>query len=73
MSKIQNITLSIPEMHCKSCIKLVEATLNEIPTVKVTKADFDKKIVKASFDPIRTKIEQILINIKEIGYTAEII
>lgn len=73
MSNIQNITLSIPEMHCKSCIKLVEATLSEIPTVKVTKADFDEKIVKASYDPLRTKIEQILINIKEIGYTAEII
>ncbi len=72
MSKTQNVTLSIPGMHCKSCVKLVEASLNELPTVKVNQADFDKRMVEVSFDPNVTKIERILINIKEIGYTAEI-
>jgi Cu+-exporting ATPase len=71
--KTNNLSFLLNGMHCKSCIKLVEATLSEIPGVKVTDSNFNNKTVGISYNPNITTPEILINSIKEIGYKAEII
>lgn len=71
--KTNNLSFLIDGMHCKSCIKIIEATLSEIPGVKVTDSDFKKKTVEVTYNNDITRPEFLINAIKEIGYKAEII
>lgn len=68
----QNITLSVPDMHCDSCPKLVKITLLEIDGVVEVSASLETKTVIINFDPQKTSIPTLINSIKEIGYIASI-
>ncbi|MFA5828444.1 MAG: heavy-metal-associated domain-containing protein [Candidatus Shapirobacteria bacterium] len=68
----ENITLSVPDMHCDSCPKLIKITLMEMEGVEEVSASLDSKTVVVSFDPRKTSTEALISSIKEIGYTASL-
>lgn len=71
--KINNLSFIVNDMHCKSCIKIIEVTLSEIPGVKITDSDFKKKTVSITYNTDTTTPEILINTIKEIGYKAEIV
>lgn len=68
----QNITLSVPDMHCESCPKLIKITLLEIDGVIEVSTSLETKKVVVSFDPQKISTSAIIDSIKEIGYTASL-
>ncbi|MFA4827012.1 MAG: heavy-metal-associated domain-containing protein [Candidatus Shapirobacteria bacterium] len=68
----QNITLSVPDMHCDSCLKLIKITLLEIDGVTEASASLDSKTVVVNFDPQKTSTDALINSIHEIGYTASL-
>lgn len=68
----QNITLSVPDMHCDSCPKLIKITLMEMDGVEEVSVSLEDKTVVVSFDPKQTTTSAFINSIKEIGYTASL-
>ena len=68
----QNITLSVPDMHCDSCPKLIKISLLEIDGVVKVSASLESKTVVVNFDPQKTSTNAIINSIHEIGYTASL-
>ena len=68
----KNITLSVPDMHCDSCPKLIKISLLEIDGVVKVSASLESKTVVVNFDPQKTSTNAIINSIHEIGYTASL-
>jgi copper chaperone CopZ len=68
----QNVTLSVPDMHCDSCPKLVKITLLDIDGVVEASASLESKTVVVNFDPQKTSTDALINSIHEIGYTASL-
>jgi copper chaperone CopZ len=68
----KQITLSISDMHCQSCPKLVKTTLSEIPGVISTTTSLDTKQAIVDYDENAVSVDQLIKAIGEIGYTAKI-
>ncbi|MDE3212358.1 MAG: heavy metal translocating P-type ATPase metal-binding domain-containing protein [Bacteroidota bacterium] len=63
-----NITFSIPQMHCSSCIYLLEH-LNRIDeAILKSQTNFQKKQVFVIFDPRRTSLRKVVELLAFIGY-----
>lgn len=69
-TETQQVRLSVPEMHCASCPKLITMGLKEQPGVIAVAASLENKQVVVSFDPFKVKVVDLIANIKESGYTA---
>jgi copper chaperone CopZ len=67
----QSIILSVPEMHCASCPKLIKVTLSELDGVVDVSASLDTKTVTVEFDPSLTSPKLLIDAIEEVGYTAK--
>lgn len=66
----QNIILSVPDMHCTSCPKLINMTLSEMDGVIQVNSSLDTKTVTVNINPDITTPQLLIEAIKEIGYTA---
>lgn len=64
------IKLKISGMHCNSCSQLIEATLKD--KVKNVKASYAKEEVIVDFDENKISEEEIIKEIKKLGYTPKI-
>ena len=63
-----NVTFSIPQMHCSSCIFLLE-NLNRIePGVKKSRTNFQKKEVFIIFNPQEISLRKVVELLAFIGY-----
>ena len=69
---IKTIKFSVPDMHCEACPKLITMNLKELKGVKGVEADLETKMVTVTHTEGLAK-EAIIDNIKESGYTAEVI
>lgn len=67
----QKTILSIPDMHCASCPKLVKITLSEIPGVISISASLETKQAIVDYDGDKANTEQFIKAIDEIGYKAK--
>lgn len=68
----QNITFSIPDMHCPSCPKLIKLTLSELDGVAQVNASLETKTVAVDFDSEKISTSVLINSITEIGYTASL-
>lgn len=68
----QSITLSVPDMHCESCPKVISMDLEEQLGVVSVSASLQDKQVKVEFDPSKISTQKIINTIKESGYTAKL-
>ena len=64
-------TLKIPAIHCGGCVKTVTQTLEAMPSVKVTEADSESKLVHLQFEESAVNLDRILEALDEVGFFAE--
>ena len=64
-------TLTIPALHCGSCAKTVTRVLEDLPTVEVTNADAEAKLVDIGFDESAISLDQIREALDEVGFSPE--
>src|SRR3989344_3455868 len=68
--KSKQAILSVTDMHCPSCPKLITLGLKDQKGVTSVAASLENKQVVIKFDPSKVKITDLVANIKESGYTA---
>ncbi len=61
-------TLKIPSIHCGGCSNTVTKTLEALPSVKVTQADPESKLVRLRFEEAAVDLERIREALDEIGF-----
>ncbi|MDP2741467.1 MAG: heavy metal-associated domain-containing protein, partial [bacterium] len=57
-------------MHCASCAKIIEATLEEKEGVNSISVNYDSKKAFLEFDGEKIKVDEIKKEIGELGYSA---
>ncbi len=67
----EETTLKIPAIHCGGCVKTITGTLEALPSVEVTQADAETKLVRVQFDESAVRVDQIRDALDEIGFSAE--
>jgi Cu+-exporting ATPase len=66
------ITLSVPRMHCASCIWLLENLYALTPAVKESRVDFPRKQLMVVADPTDLPVRQLVELVASLGYEPEI-
>ena len=61
-------TLKIPTIHCRGCSNTVTRTLEALPSVQVTQADPESKLVCLQFEESSVNLERIRQALDEIGF-----
>ena len=64
----QIITLSIPHMHCSSCIWILENLHKLQPAITASQVNFPKKTVRITFNCDRISLKELVILLNSIGY-----
>lgn len=67
----KTIKFSVPDMHCESCPKLINMTLEEIPGVVSSSASLKDKVVQVSYTE-KVSLELLISAIERVGYNAVI-
>jgi Cu+-exporting ATPase len=70
--KHQIINLLIPNIHCSSCIWILENLHKLSPSVVQSQVDFPKKKVRISFKATDTSLKDIVLLLSHIGYEPNI-
>ncbi len=63
--KITSITFSIPQVHCSSCIWILENLYKMDSGIIHSEANFLKKIVSIKFDESKTSLKKIVILLRQ--------
>jgi len=69
-SIIEKITLSVSNMVCESCEKIIEKSLHKVDGIQKAEASYSKGNVKISYNPERISVDEIIEKISEAGYSA---
>jgi P-type Cu+ transporter len=69
-STIIKITLYLPEIHCSSCIYLLENIQKINPAIKQSSVNFVKKEATFTFDHQAIKLSELANLLEQIGYEA---
>ncbi len=64
-------TLTIPALHCDSCVKTITQTLQALPTVVIADADPQTKLVRLQFDETAVTVDQIREALDEVGFSPD--
>ncbi|WP_029292663.1 heavy metal translocating P-type ATPase [Chryseobacterium hispalense] len=62
------ITLSIPIMHCSSCIWLLESLHTIKSSIKYSQVNFTRKTLQVAFDNSQLKLSELAIFLSSLGY-----
>ena len=69
----KKIVLKITGMHCTSCAMNIDGDLEDyVKGIKSSKTNYAKQETELEFEEEEVKIEQIIAQIKETGYQAEV-
>ena len=66
----EKIILSISGMHCNSCAKIIETTLEEKEGVSSISVNYDSRKAFLEFDQQKTNLDYIKSEIETLGYNA---
>ncbi len=64
-------TLKIRAIHCGGCVRTVTKTLEALPSVQVTQADQESKLVRLQFEEAAVDLDRIRERLDEIGFCPE--
>ena len=67
-----NVTFSLPQMHCSSCIFLLENLHRINPSITTSQANFQRKEVFIIFDPQQISLRKVVELLAFIGYEPNI-
>lgn len=70
--KMSRVTFHLPQMHCASCIWLLENLYKLNPAIKQSRVNFLRKEVYISFDETSTSLRQVVELLASIGYAPAI-
>ena len=70
--KVRIVNLSIPHIHCSSCIWILENLNKLLPAVVSSQVNFPKKTVQISFRTDRLRLKELVILLAQIGYEPRI-
>jgi copper chaperone CopZ len=69
----KKVVLKIIGMHCTSCAMSIDGDLEDyVKGVKSTKTNYAKQECEVEFEEEAVEIEQIITQIKETGYRAQV-
>ena len=68
---VTEVILKVPALHCDGCVSTATRTLEALPSVKVTAADFESKLVHVQFDESAVNPGQIREALDEVGFSPE--
>ncbi|MGB5818962.1 MAG: heavy metal translocating P-type ATPase metal-binding domain-containing protein [Saonia sp.] len=66
--KIQIINLSIPQIHCSSCIWLLENLNKLFDQILSSQVDFPKKTVRINYNSQTLSLKELVVLLSKIGY-----
>ncbi len=66
------VTFSIPQMHCSSCIWILENLFKLNPGIKFSRADFLKKIVTIQYSEKEISLKEVVELLDAIGYEPDL-
>jgi len=67
----KSATLKVPALHCGNCANTVTRILEALPSVKVTEADRETKLVSVQYDEPAISLDQIRDALDEVGFSPE--
>jgi Cu+-exporting ATPase len=67
---MEKIILSISGMHCASCAKIIETTLEEKEGVNSISVNYDSRKAFLEFDTQKTNLDELKSEIETLGYKA---
>jgi len=67
-----NITFSLPQMHCSSCVFLLENLHRIEPAITSSRSNFQRKEVFISFNPSAISLRKVVELLAFIGYEPDI-
>jgi mercuric ion binding protein len=68
----QTVTLAVENMSCAACPITVRKALKKVPGVAQAKVDFDTKTATVTFDPAKTRVEDLTRATTEAGYPSKL-
>ena len=71
MTTIKEASLTIPALHCGSCANTVKRYAEALPSVEVTDANPDSKVMRVRYDESTVSLEEIREALDEVGFSAE--
>ncbi len=71
MIRASEASLKIPAIHCGGCVQTITGILEALPSVEVTEADTETKLVRVRFDESAVSLDQIREALDEIGFFVE--
>jgi P-type Cu+ transporter len=69
---ISIVQFSLPQIHCSSCIWLIEKLYRINKGILESKVDIERKTVKIKFDQKITNLRQVVEALCKIGYTPDL-
>lgn len=66
--KVSSVTFTIPEIHCSSCIWLLERISKVNPGIVSSRVDFLKKRVSIVFNNSSTTLKEVVKSLVSVGY-----
>jgi len=66
--KIAQITFYLPQIHCSSCLWLLEKLPQLNHGVQHARVNFERKELFVTFDPSKISLRQLVSNLAQIGY-----
>ena len=70
--RLSIITLYIPQIHCSSCLWLLEQLNRFNPAIHYSRVDFLKKQLVVRYDPRAVSLQQLVELLNDIGYEPQI-
>ena len=67
-AKQTNVTFSLPQMHCSSCVFLLENLHRIEPGITKSQTNFQRKEVFIIFDPVQISLRKVVELLAFIGY-----
>jgi len=68
----KTVTLAVENMTCAACPITVRKALEKVPGVAKVKVDFDTKTATVTFDPAKTKVDDLTRATTETGYPSKL-
>ncbi|GAB2950007.1 heavy metal translocating P-type ATPase metal-binding domain-containing protein [Hymenobacter coalescens] len=69
---LARLTLHLPQMHCASCIYLLEHLYQLNPGVSESRVNFLRKEISISYQPGRTSLKEVVQLLASLGYEPQI-
>ncbi len=65
---MESIVLRVDGMSCEHCVKAIKNAVGSLPGVTDVTVDLKAKTVRVDFDPVRSPLDRIKLEIEEQGY-----